>query len=145
MATNYLFGKKAIISGGTGLIGNEIVKNFLQKGASVGIISRNRNDNLLKTVNSLEKNFPKKVFYGIANVRSDIEVNNAVNSIADQMGGIDIVVNAASPSGGLSKGKILEELISEDALLDIDIKVLGYIRIMRSTLPYLRKNNWEEL
>ena len=48
--------------------------------------------------------------------------------------------NAAAP-GGLARGR-LSEIRDEDVLLDLDTKVMGYLRCARAVAPYMQRQGW---
>ena len=61
---------------------------------------------------------------------------------ADALGGrIDILVNNAAAPGGLARGS-LAEIRDEDVMLDLDTKVMGYLRCARAVAPYMEQQGW---
>jgi NAD(P)-dependent dehydrogenase (short-subunit alcohol dehydrogenase family) len=58
------------------------------------------------------------------------------------LGGIDILVNAAALPGGISPATQLDQIVDAQALEDIDIKVIGYLRTARALAPHLVSNGW---
>jgi len=58
------------------------------------------------------------------------------------LGGLDILVNAAAVPGGISSALHLSDIVDAEALIDIDIKVIGYLRTARAAVPHLLKSGW---
>ena len=82
-------GKKILITGATGGIGNDIVKKFVSLGGTV--FGSGTKDEKLE---NLKKNFPniKTKKFDISN-HSKIE--NFIEEVSSELGGLDILVNNA--------------------------------------------------
>ena len=65
-----------------------------------------------------------------------------VAAAVEALGGrIDILVNNAAAPGGLARGS-LGEIRDEDVMLDLDTKVMGYLRCARAVAPYMQEQGW---
>jgi len=132
-----LSGKVALVSGATGGIGKAIVAALAYEGVDVALLSRHTA--VAKAiVNELSELVPKRQIVIVeANLASTKEVQDAVDAIAHQLGGIDIVVNVA---GGSKRG-FLEEVPEEEWYSCFHVKPFGMISVCRATLPYLEKSS----
>lgn len=86
--------KKVIITGGATGIGFSIAERAASLGATVAIISRNRN-NLSKAVDSITES-GGRALYRVGDVRNYKEIEEAINSACTEMNGVDILVNNAA-------------------------------------------------
>ena len=64
-----------------------------------------------------------------------------VDITADELGGIDILVNNAAAPGGLVGGG-LAHANTDDLLADIDTKVVGYLRCAKAVAPHMQRAGW---
>jgi NAD(P)-dependent dehydrogenase (short-subunit alcohol dehydrogenase family) len=136
-----LKGKRVLITGGSRGIGKAIARVFAQEGAQVVIASRGR-ESLEATAAELEKETGRAVFPITADTGNKASVDALVAQTVKRLGGIDILINNAAVPGGISSATSLEQIIDEEALLDIDIKVIGYLRTARAAAPHLIANGW---
>lgn len=117
-----LAGKKAIITGGSRGIGRAIAARLLEEGASVGISARGQDgvDAAVKELSELGT-----VVGSAVDVADGDALAAWVNDMAEQLGGIDIVVSNASAGGSADF----------QAMLDVDI--LGLTRLVEAATPAL--------
>jgi NAD(P)-dependent dehydrogenase (short-subunit alcohol dehydrogenase family) len=59
-----------------------------------------------------------------------------------ELGGVDILVNAAAQPGGASPARGLAELADDDLRTEIETKVLGYLRCARAVAPSMSARGW---
>jgi NAD(P)-dependent dehydrogenase (short-subunit alcohol dehydrogenase family) len=78
----------------------------------------------------------------VADSRDDAQVRAAVEHAAGELGGIDILVNAAATPGGGSPAATLQELQDDDVRAEVETKVLGYLRFARAAAPYMIHEGW---
>jgi short-subunit dehydrogenase len=79
--------KRAIIVGATSGIGFSIAKQLADKGCTVGITGRR--EHLLE---ELKKHKPKSIFFKTFDVKQSNTVNETLNSLTEQLGGLDLLV-----------------------------------------------------
>jgi NAD(P)-dependent dehydrogenase (short-subunit alcohol dehydrogenase family) len=85
-----LEGKRALITGGSGRIGQAIASSFLREGASVGILDHDeaRTSAFLKSLPA------ERCAAALADVSDAEDVRRAVQAIVQQLGPLNILVNA---------------------------------------------------
>jgi NAD(P)-dependent dehydrogenase (short-subunit alcohol dehydrogenase family) len=76
-----------------------------------------------------------------ADVSDTAQVHRMMDQVANHFGRIDILVNGAAHPGGLVRSE-LDQADPEGLLLDINIKVVGYMRCAKSAAPHMRKNGF---
>jgi 2-keto-3-deoxy-L-fuconate dehydrogenase len=114
-------GLKAIVTGGGSGIGQAAARLLAARGARVAVLD-------LK---------PGDEFTGFtADVTDDASVRLAVDSAADRLGGIDIVVNNA----GIGAIGTVADNSDDEWHRVFDVNVVGMVRVTRAALPYLRES-----
>ena len=72
---------------------------------------------------------------------NDESVIAAVAKAVDLLGGLDILVNAAAKvttTGALKLSEITDQVFWDD----VNVKVLGYLRVAREAAPHMAANGW---
>jgi len=136
-----LKGKRAIVTGGSRGIGRAIALQLAREGAEVVIAARNA-EPLREAARELSSATGQRVLPIAANTADAASVNALVNAAVSELGGVDILVNNAALPGGISTATKLAEIVDEQVLEDIDIKVVGYLRTARAAAPHMIKNGW---
>ncbi|MBZ5751993.1 3-ketoacyl-ACP reductase [Metabacillus rhizolycopersici] len=130
-----LVGKVALVTGAGKGIGRATAIALAKEGVNVGLIARTGSDliNLAKEIEEIGVN----VAYATADVSSIEQVNEAVESLKNKLGPVDILINNA----GTGKfGKFLE-LEPEEWKQIIDINLMGVYYVTRAVLPQLIEKN----
>ncbi len=117
--------KVVIITGGASGIGRAVADTFIEKGAHVIVL-----DVVQRPEGLTESQFRK------VDVSDWGVVRNAVNVIAEEMGGIDYVVNNAAMK---VSGSILD-VSSETFEKLLKVNALGFWNVAKATLPHLIKS-----
>lgn len=118
-----LAGKRALVTGGTSGLGQEIAKVFVSQGASVAIFGRNPK-RAEETLQHLETRlcFPdqQKVWAETLDVAKTREVDESLLRLLDLWGGIDIVVNSA----GITRDSLFIKMTEEkwDEVIETNLK-----------------------
>jgi len=136
-----LTGKRAIVTGGSRGIGRAIALQLANEGADVVIAARDR-ERLNRTAQELAQATGRRIIPVVADTGDDKAVDALIATTVKELGGIDILVNNAAQPGGISPATQLAEIVSEQVLQDIDIKVVGYLRTARAAAPHLIKSGW---
>ena len=136
-----LDGKTAIVTGGSRGIGKAVARVLAADGCRVVITGRYA-DTLSAAAEEVAGDTGGSVTPIVCDMTSTEQVNAMVSAAADALGGrIDVLVNNAAAPGGLARGR-LSEIRDEDVLLDLDTKVMGYLRCARAVAPYMQQQGW---
>lgn len=125
-----LKGQKAIITGGTRGIGRAIAEALAAEGCNVAICAR-KEDEVKEAVQALEAH-GVSVFGETVDVGDGAALKDWVTAAADALGGIDCVVS--NVSGGNAPGE-------EGWRANFEHDVLGAVRLVETSLPFLEKSN----
>jgi NAD(P)-dependent dehydrogenase (short-subunit alcohol dehydrogenase family) len=136
-----LKGKRAIVTGGSRGIGKVIARQLAAEGADVVIAARTR-EPLEASARELSSATGRRVIPIVADTGSESSVNALVARAIEQLGGVDILVNNAAVPGGISPATKLEQIVDEQVLQDINIKVVGYLRTARAIAPHFIAKRW---
>lgn len=128
-----LNGKTAIVTGGSAGIGLATAKALYSEGVNVVIAARNleRLEQAVVDIQSLPTPGAKVISIS-ADLTQAESIEQIVSNTLAQFGQIDILINNA---GSARAGSFLE--LGDDAFLDAwNLKLLGYIRLVRSVVPH---------
>ncbi len=127
-----LEGRRALVTGGSKGIGAAIARELVDEGVRVAICARNE-DEALATAEELRSD-GGVVHAQRADVTDPEQVRDFVARSAEELGGIDFLVNNA---GGAHPGNF-ETLKDENWVADLDVKLFSLIRCSREVLPHMR-------
>ena len=127
-----LEGRRAVVTGGSKGLGAAIARELVSEGVHVAICSRSE-DEILAAAAELRSN-GAVVYAQRADVSDPGQVRDFVAGSAEELGGIDFLVNNA---GGAHPGNF-PTLTDEDWAADLDVKLFSLIRCSREVLPYMR-------
>jgi len=136
-----LRGKRAIVTGGSRGIGKAIARQLALEGVDVVISARNQ-ERLRATATELASETGRRIIPVVADTGDSKAVDALIATAVAELGGIDILVNNAAVPGGISSATQLSDIVDQQVLDDIDIKVVGYLRTARAIAPHLIKNGW---
>ena len=129
-----LSGKTAIVTGGSRGIGLAAAKALFTEGASVVIAANDKIEEAKASIRQLSgKDRESEVLAVELDLTKAESVKLVVKSAIDHFGKIDILVNCA---GAARAGSFLE-LSDQDFLDAWNLKLLGYIRMVREVVPYM--------
>lgn len=120
------------ITGGSGILGGEIAKGFLQAGAQVILLDKN-GEKLNSSVKSFRK-FKSKVSGLVCNVLQEDELKAINKEIVDKFKRIDVLINAA---GGQIAGTTLNINQSVFNLSINDFNKVTELNLVGTVLPTL--------
>jgi NAD(P)-dependent dehydrogenase (short-subunit alcohol dehydrogenase family) len=136
-----LGGKRALITGGSRGIGKTIARTLLAEGASVTITARDENS-LRSVAKELDMNAKARIYWTTFDAQDDRSVEAMVARASEQLGGLDIVVNAAATPASVIGPTGAGQVDAAALLVDLDVKVLGYLRVARAAAPFMIANGW---
>ena len=119
--------RTAVITGGSGGIGRELVSLFASKGYTVFSLSRSAG----------ELNSNENIIHIPTDITDDSQVAAAFKRIKEESGRIDVLINNA----GFGISGAVEFTTSESAKQLFDVNFFGILRCVREAVPLLRDNN----
>jgi len=126
--------KVAIITGGSEGIGKAAALGMAKEGAKVIIVAR-RQEVLDQAATEIRTATEGVVLPLAADVSDKGAARRVVQAALDNYGRVDILVNNA----GTSMAKEFEEVSDEDWDYDFELKVWGAVRLIRESIPEMRK------
>lgn len=94
-----LDGKVALVTGGTGVIGNAIASRFADAGADVVIVAR-RLGPLTEAAEALTERTGRRVVPLAGDVGDPQAIMQVLEGVVAEVGGVDVLVNNTFVSGG---------------------------------------------
>ena len=129
-----LTGKTALVTGGSEGIGKAIARTLAREGADVAVCAR-RKEPLGAAAAEIAKETGRKIFAITADLTKPADAENFVKQAHAALGRIDILVNNA----GSAPGGVLEHLSEDDWAQALQLKFMGYVRLMKHVLPIMQK------
>ncbi|MFZ2005636.1 MAG: SDR family NAD(P)-dependent oxidoreductase [Stellaceae bacterium] len=137
-----LHGKHAIVTGGSRGIGKAIARELAREGVDVAIAARNQAD-LEATARELAAETNRRIVPLAADVTSKEQVERMIAQAAQQLGGVDILVNSGSaPGGSTTATGPVETVVDEDLIEDFNVKYVGALRCARAVIPFMKEAGW---
>ncbi len=136
----HLTGKRAVVTGGSRGIGKAVARALAAEAVTV-VIGARTSEALRATAEELDAT-GATVMPITVDTGDDESVRAFVAGAVEALGGVDILVNsAARPSGQARAPKVVE--VEGDAFFgDINVKVLGYLRMIREVAPLMAAQGW---
>ena len=119
--------KVAVITGGGTGLGRHAANRLTGEGFSVAVIGRR--------ANRLKPRRGEKLHGYMCDVRDRAAIKRTVKAILDDLGRIDVLINAAGVVGGGPLTSLTEEVIRNV----IDINLIGTINFTQACVPALKK------
>ncbi|NMI00403.1 SDR family NAD(P)-dependent oxidoreductase [Pseudonocardia acidicola] len=135
-----LTGKRAVVTGGSRGIGFAIADALAAEGVDVALIARHP-DTLQAAATDVARHGGRALAL-VADTADDESVRGMVRTAAEQMGGIDILVNAAARPASAGPTPSLAGLTDDDVRIELETKLLGYLRCARAVAPYMIEQGW---
>ncbi|MGY1813799.1 SDR family NAD(P)-dependent oxidoreductase [Blastococcus sp. SYSU D00820] len=135
-----LRGKRAIVTGASRGIGLAVADGLAAEGADVALVARDA-DALERAAQRVRRH-GTTVLVSPADTRDDAAVRAMVGSVAGALGGVDVLVNAAARPASSAPIPPLDELTDDDVRVELETKVLGYLRCARAVAPHMVAAGW---
>ncbi len=134
-----LQGKHAIVTGGSRGIGRAIARQLALEGCDVAIGARSEGP-LQQAADELARETGRKIVPVTVDTMSIDSIKAFVKKSADSLGGVQIVINSAARVGGAAGD--IETLDEAEILHDFEEKAIGYLRVAREAIPYMKQAGW---
>ena len=137
----HLEGKRALVTGGSKGIGLAVARQLAREGVDLVIAARDQGE-LDAAAASIAAETGRKAVGITVDTAEDHSVKKLVAGAVEALGGVDILVNAAGKPGGQAPPPKLGEIT--DALFhdDVNVKVMGYLRMAREVAPLMAAQGW---
>lgn len=128
-----LTGRRAVVTGGSRGIGLAAADTLAAEGCEVALVSRTPSDEAVRRV----ARHGTRVLPIAVDTTDDAAVQAMVAQVVAELGGVDVLVNAAAQPAGAGPQPAAAE--TTDALLreQFETKVLGYLRCARAVAPHM--------
>jgi NAD(P)-dependent dehydrogenase (short-subunit alcohol dehydrogenase family) len=134
-----LTGKRAIVTGGSRGIGLAIARALAAEGADIALVARDKS--ALEPARDIVAESGQTVLAISADTGDDEAVRKMVRAVVAELGGVDILVNAAArPNTGATVG--IDGFAAGEFSEQVNVKVLGYLRCIREVVPFMRERGW---
>ena len=131
-------GRVAVITGGSLGLGKAMAMEFVNSGAKVAIVAR-RAELLEEAKAEILAAHPGAAIEAHACDMRDPDAIKAMHAATENdLGPVDIVVNNAGTSRAMDFMEITAELWDED----LDLKLMGAVRLIRLTFPGMKERRW---
>jgi 3-oxoacyl-[acyl-carrier protein] reductase len=126
-------GKNAVITGGGRGLGKAVALALANEGLNIGITGRNE-ENLKMTVDEIRR-LGVNAAYAVFSIDNEIHVKAGIESLAEQLGGIDVLINNA----GIGDFGSIEEMPSETWEQVIKTNLFGVYYASKAAYPFLKE------
>jgi NAD(P)-dependent dehydrogenase (short-subunit alcohol dehydrogenase family) len=135
-----LTGKRAVVTGASRGIGLAVADTLAAEGADVVLVARDQA--ALDAAAQRVGGHGHRVLPLVADTTDDTAVRAMITAVVADLGGIDILVNAAAQPARPDSARHLAEVADDDLRTEIETKVLGYLRTARAAAPYMIEQGW---
>ena len=136
-----LDGKKALITGGSRGIGKAIAWELAREGCDVAIFARDA-ERLADAAQEISADTARAVHHFEVDTGDTQSVRDGVAAANAALDGVDILVNNAARPLGRAPVTGIEGMEDEQFNLDVNVKVLGYLRCAREVAPIMKSAGW---
>ena len=136
-----LEGKVAVVTGGTGVLGGEMIRGLVSAGVKTAIVGRNR-DKGESLARELKEKGDTLFFQG--DVVNQREMRKLKNAVVEKWGRADILINAAGgnlPGAVIPPDKNILDLNLEDVKKVVELNYMGTVTPTQEFLPVFIEQN----
>jgi len=134
MGASRLQGRIAVVTGGGRGLGRGIVRALAEEGADVAFSYRESRRGALEEATAVRR-LGRRTFTGPADARIPGEVAAFVEEAADELGGLDLLVNNVGVFRRVSLDEMSEEVLDEA----FDVNVKAAVMTSRAAAPHMRR------
>jgi len=127
-------GKNAVVTGGGRGLGKAVALALANEGVNIAVTGRNE-ENLKNTVEEI-RNLGVKAEYAVFSIDNEAEVKAGIETLAEKLGGIDILINNA----GIGDFGTIEEMPSETWEQVIKTNLFGVYYAAKAAHPFLKES-----
>jgi len=132
--------KRAVVTGASRGIGLAVADALAAEGADVVLVARDQA--ALDAAAQQVGRHGHRVLALAADTTDDAAVCAMITAAVADLGGIDILVNAAAQPARPDAARHLADVADDDLRAEIETKVLGYLRTARAAAPYMIEQGW---
>ena len=126
--------ERVVVTGGASGIGAAVARTFAESGSRVGIISRTQ-ESISRVLDNELRDLRDSIRWQIADVTDDTALTAAIDTLAQELGGLDAVVASAGIEGEM--GASVLEVTTDDFRRVLDVNVIGVFHTVKRSLPHL--------
>jgi NAD(P)-dependent dehydrogenase (short-subunit alcohol dehydrogenase family) len=130
-----LTGRRALVTGGSRGIGLAVARALAAEGADVALVARGR-EALEEAAERVAAESGRRAIAITADTGDDASVAAMVQRVVGELGGVDILVNAAATPATRAP------ITDDDLESEINVKVRGYLRCARAVAPQMVQRGW---
>jgi NAD(P)-dependent dehydrogenase (short-subunit alcohol dehydrogenase family) len=132
--------KRAIVTGGSRGIGLAVARGLAAEGCDVALVARTAGP-LAAARDAVAAESGRRVLGVSADTGSEESVRDMIGAVVTDLGGVDILVNAAAR---VNRGVVVgvDGFDEAEFCEQVNVKVLGYLRCIRAVVPHMRASGW---
>jgi NAD(P)-dependent dehydrogenase (short-subunit alcohol dehydrogenase family) len=135
-----LRGRRAIVTGASRGIGLAVAEALAAEGAAVALVARDAA--ALAAAADRVARHGGPVLPLSADTTDDTAVRAMVERVVTEWGGVDVLVNCAARPASAGANPPLADLADDDVRVELETKVLGYLRCARAVAPHMVAAGW---
>ena len=127
--------RRALVTGGSSGIGLAVARALAAEGADLALVARRR-EKLEGAAEAVAAESGRRVIAAPADTGDDASVRAMVEQVLEELGGVDILVNAAATAATGAP------FTDDDLESELNVKLRGYLRVARAVAPQMVERGW---